>query len=220
MQHLELSRQMEGAPLDTSLGRSRRHSLVLSTLCKRNSRFTRKQLRSSLAGELYTLTEMWYRVAIIREFSAAITRPKPGAFASLHCGSLFSHIRARKLGAKKFLTRRFRGISGATKLDNVAWIPGTDNPADGPTKVKSEMGPLLRPLEGGTYRSRHLHQNKGVPFWDSPQTIPRRREIERYPSLIRTPSNLIFILPISGRCSRNFEFLAANKRKHGGCHCG
>ena len=52
--------------------------------------------------------------------------------------------------------------SGA--LGNIAWIPGTENPADGLTKISSELGPLLDLLETGKYRPRTLDQLRGVPF--------------------------------------------------------
>ena len=52
--------------------------------------------------------------------------------------------------------------SGA--LGNIAWIPGTENPADGLTKISSELGPLLGLLKTGNYRPRTLEQLRGLSF--------------------------------------------------------
>ena len=52
--------------------------------------------------------------------------------------------------------------SGA--LENIAWIPGTENPADGLTKISSELGPSLDLLKTGKYRPRALEQLRGLPF--------------------------------------------------------
>ena len=49
-------------------------------------------------------------------------------------------------------------------LRNIAWIPGTENPADGLTKISSELGPLLDLLKTGKYRPRALEQLKGMSF--------------------------------------------------------
>ena len=49
-------------------------------------------------------------------------------------------------------------------LGNVAWIPGAENPADGLTKISSELGPLLGLLKTGKYRPRALEQLRGLSF--------------------------------------------------------
>ena len=88
----------------------------------------------------------------------------------IDCESLFSRLRAGCLGAETFLTRHFRSILGALDsgdLGNVAWTPGTENPADGLTETSSELGPLLDLLKTGKYRPRTLEQLRGVTFVDN-----------------------------------------------------
>ena len=67
--------------------------------------------------------------------------------------------------ADKYLVRHFSGIQKALEagdLENVYWLPGTENPADSLTKVRSAMDPLLRLLELGAFSPRPLRRLKGV----------------------------------------------------------
>ena len=48
------------------------------------------------------------------------------------------------------------------ELDNVNWIPGLARPEDGLAKTKSDMAPLLRPLESGVYSPGILRPLKGI----------------------------------------------------------
>ena len=48
------------------------------------------------------------------------------------------------MAAEKFLVRRFSGSKQALEegdLDNAFWLPGAENPADGLTKVRSDLVP-------------------------------------------------------------------------------
>ena len=59
-----------------------------------------------------------------------------------------------KMITGKFLARYSLSIQQALEhkeLDNAYWIPGKGNPADGLTKLRSEVLPLLRLLELGPY---------------------------------------------------------------------
>ena len=51
---------------------------------------------------------------------------------------------------------------GEKELNNVFWIPGKENPADGSTKLHSETLPLLRLLASGTYSPGILRPLKGI----------------------------------------------------------
>ena len=53
---------------------------------------------------------------------------------------------------------------GCGDLGEVAWIPGTENPAGGLTKISSELGPLLDLLKTGMYRPRGLEHLRGLSF--------------------------------------------------------
>ena len=131
------------------------------------SKFTRKRVKSSLGGEIFALSEMWDHMEMIREFYGPLGHPKIRAYGLIDCEKLLSHLRTGRLGTEKFLTRHFRSILDAVEsgdLGNVAWIPGTENPADGLTKISSELGPLLDVLQTGRYRPRTLDQLRGVSF--------------------------------------------------------
>ena len=131
------------------------------------SKFTRKHVKSSLGGEIFALSEMWGHMEMIREFYEPLGHAKIRAYGLIDCESLLSHLRTGRLGAEKFLTRHFRSIMdavGGGDLGNVAWIPGTENPADGLTKISSELGPLLDLLQTGMYRPRALEQQRGLSF--------------------------------------------------------
>ena len=84
------------------------------------------------------------------------------------CESLFTRLKKNKLITEKFV-RHFLAIQQAIEfqeLDNVYWIPGKENPANGLTKLRSEILLLLRLMESGTYNPGYLRPLKGVAFWE------------------------------------------------------
>ena len=81
------------------------------------------------------------------------------------CESLFTYLKTKKLTAEKYLVRRFLSIQqalGGGDLENAYWLPGAENPADGLTRVRSYMVPLLQLLESGALYPGHLRTLKGV----------------------------------------------------------
>ena len=61
---------------------------------------------------------------------------------------------------EKYLVRHFLSIQqflDEGELENVYWIPGVENPADGLTKLRSEMGPIMTLLETGRFQPGALH---------------------------------------------------------------
>ena len=81
------------------------------------------------------------------------------------CDSLFAHLENRKMVTGKYVARHFLSIQQFIKegeLGNVYWLPGTENPADGHTKIKSEMGPILALLETGRCQPGFLRPLKGL----------------------------------------------------------
>ena len=139
-------------------------------------------------------------VEMISEFYMALGHEKIRSCGLLGSESLLSRLRAGRLGAEKFLTRHFRSILDALEsgdLGNVAWIPGTENPADGLTKEKSEIGPLLNLLETGTYRPGRSEQLRGVFYWET--------------VVILFPSRSLHFLP-RVRFSISFLLLAAKEK--------
>ena len=82
-----------------------------------------------------------------------------------NCESLFTHLKNRKMVTEKYLVRHFLSIQQFIEegnLDNVYWIPRTENPADGLTKSRSEMGPILAHLETGRLQPGLLRPLKGL----------------------------------------------------------
>ena len=58
---------------------------------------------------------------------------------------VFTRLKNRKMVTEKYLARHFLSIQQFLEegeLENVYWIPGVENPADGLTKLRSEMGPI------------------------------------------------------------------------------
>ncbi len=81
------------------------------------------------------------------------------------CESLFTHLKKSKSITEKFLVRHFLSIQRTLEekeLGNVIWIPGKENPAAGLTKLRSEILPLLRLLESGTYNPGMLRPLKRI----------------------------------------------------------
>ena len=131
------------------------------------SKFTRKLVKSSLGGEVYAFSEMLDHMSMLREFYGHFAGMSPGLVGLEDWGSLFTHLKNSKMIAEKLLARHFLSIQQALEeqeLDNVYWIPGRENPADGLTKLHSEILPLLRLLESGSYNPGILRPLKGITF--------------------------------------------------------
>ena len=65
----------------------------------------------------------------------------------------------------KYLARNFLSIQQFVEegeLGNAYRLPGTENPADGLTRIKSEMGPILALLETGRLPPGLLRPLKGI----------------------------------------------------------
>ena len=67
--------------------------------------------------------------------------------------------------AEKYWVRHFLSIQqalGEGELDNAYSAPGTEKPADGLTKVRSDTVPLLRLLRPGHFNPGSLRPLEGV----------------------------------------------------------
>ena len=85
----------------------------------------------------------------------ALGHEKLRPYGLIDCDSLLSHLRTGRLGTGKILTRHFRSILGAMEggdLGDVERIPGNENPADGLTKAKSDLGAAIS-FSGNGYLS-------------------------------------------------------------------
>ena len=114
---------------------------------------------------MYAFSEMIDHMALLREFYAPFSRMSPGLVAMEDFESLFTHLKNKKMVTEKYLVRHFLSIQQFIEegdLDNVYWLPGTENPADGLTKSRSEMGPILALLETGRFQPGLLRPLKGL----------------------------------------------------------
>ena len=104
-------------------------------------------------------------MALIREFYTPFVGLSPGMVGLEDCESLFSHFRTKKMITEKYLVRHFLSIQQSLEnkeLDNIYWLPGTGNPADGVTRMKSAMSPMLNLLEFGEFHPGVLRPLLGV----------------------------------------------------------
>ena len=116
-------------------------------------------------GEVYAFSATIDHMALLREFYGPFSHISPGLVGMEDCESLFTHLKRKKVIAEKFLPRHFLAIQQAIEireLDNVYWIRGRENPADGLTKLHSGGLPLLRLMESGTYNPGYLRPLLGV----------------------------------------------------------
>ena len=114
-------------------------------------------------------------MALLREFYTPFEGLSPGMVGLEDCESLFSHLRTKRMITEKYLVRHFLSIQQSldnNELDNIYWLPGTENPADGMTKMKSDMSPMLDLLKFGEFFPGVLRPLKGVC-----STEPSREEL-------------------------------------------
>ena len=81
------------------------------------------------------------------------------------CERLFTLLTTKTMIAEENLVRHFLSIQPALEegeLENAYWLPGTGNPADGPTEVRSYMVPLPRRFKTGGFRPGQLRLPKDV----------------------------------------------------------
>ena len=89
----------------------------------------------------------------------------PGVAALEACESLFARPKTKKVIAEECLVRHFlitQLPSEESDLENAYWLPGTENPADCLTKVRSDVVALLRFLDSGAFCPGRLRPLKGV----------------------------------------------------------
>ena len=104
-------------------------------------------------------------MALLRELFAPFSRISPGMVGMEDCGSLFTHLKNRKMVTEKYLARHFfsaQQFVGNGELENAYWLPGVGNPADGLTKLKSEMGSILALMETGRFQPGLLRPLEGL----------------------------------------------------------
>ena len=99
-------------------------------------------------------------------FCVFADRP-PGKVGPEECGGLFPRLRYRKNIAEEHCARQLLGILRALDenvLDNVFWLPRVENPAEAPTKVKSDAAPSMRLLQPGAFCAGARRPPSGASF--------------------------------------------------------
>ena len=114
---------------------------------------------------MYAFSEMVDRMSPLRDSHGHFMGMSPGLVGLEYCEKLFTHLRNKKPAAGKFLVRYFLTIRQALEtqeLGNVYSLPGLGGPADGLTKTRRDIVPLLRRLEPGAYTPGALRPLEGV----------------------------------------------------------
>ena len=114
---------------------------------------------------MYAFSEMIGHMTLLREFYGPFSRISPGLVGMEDCESPSTHLKNKNVITEKYLVRHFLSIQQSLddgELENAYWIPGTENPADGLTKLRSEMGPILALLETGRFQPGLLRPLKGL----------------------------------------------------------
>ena len=133
-------------------------------LLLRPSKFTRKLVKGSLGGEAYAVGGVTGHMATLREFFAPFADVPPGVAGSGDCESLSIHLNRRMISGN-YLARLFPSAETAIlqgELTNSFWRPGQENPADGLTKSRYVLVPLLNLLEAGASCPSAIRPFKGL----------------------------------------------------------
>ena len=91
----------------------------------------------------------------------------PGLAGLGDCENLFTHLKTKEMIAEKYLARHFLRTQQALEageVDNAHRGRGTENPADGLSKVRGDMAPLSRLLESGHFNPGSLKPLRRVPW--------------------------------------------------------
>ena len=116
---------------------------------------------------MYASGEMIDHMTLLREFYGPFSRIFPGLVGMEDCESLLTHLENRKMVTEKYLARHVLSIQQFLEdgeLENVYWILGTENPADGQTNLRRETGLIMALLETGRFQPGILRPLRGWPL--------------------------------------------------------
>ena len=119
-------------------------------------------VKSGLRRKVYGISEMVDHLPLLRVFYETFAYFSPSAVDPGDCGSIVSRLNEKGAISEKYAARDFSGIRlllGSDELDNVFWLLGSENPADG----RSDMVLPLRLLESGTCRPGVFGPLLGLP---------------------------------------------------------
>ena len=120
---------------------------------------------SGLGGEVDALSEMVAHMLVLKDSFGPSVGLGPGMVGLEASESLSARQHTKKMVAEKYSARHFLGIQGApveSESDNAPWLPETGIPADGLTKVRGDVVPLLKLLESGASNPGSWRPLEGV----------------------------------------------------------
>ena len=129
------------------------------------SKFPRMLGKSSLGAEVYAHSETAGHMSPLKDLFGPFDGLNLGAAGLEDCGGPLTCLKTKKMIAGKCLARRSLSTQqslGEGELDNIYLVPGTGHPADGPSRVRSDMAALLRLLESGHVNPGSLRPKRGV----------------------------------------------------------
>ena len=83
-------------------------------------------------------------MSLLRVSDVPFVDLNPGMAALEDSEGLFTHLETKKMIAEKYAARHFSGTQQTleeNEVDNAYWAPEAENPADGLTNVRRDMGP-------------------------------------------------------------------------------
>ena len=116
-------------------------------------------------GELYAFSEMVDHTSPHREFHAPFADLPPGKRSLEVCENFFNRVEQGRTITENYLAPhllRIQHLLGHGESDSAYWLPGSENPADGSTKEKSDMVTLLRALESGAPQPGNLRPLRAI----------------------------------------------------------
>ena len=125
--------------------------------------------KNSLGGEVYAIGEMVDHMSLLQDCYGLVDGLDPGMAGLADSETFVTYLKTKKMLNDKYSARHFLRIQqafGEGELDNVHWVPGTGNPADGSTKVRSDMAPLstsgIGPLQSWVVKTATKSALEGI----------------------------------------------------------
>ena len=122
-------------------------------------------MKSSLGGEVFALSETVDHMLLLKGSFGPFEDMNTRLVGWGDRESRFTHLKTKKMIAEKYLARHFRSTQQALEeddLENADCLPGTEHPADGRAKARSDMAPLSRLLESGRFDPGSLRPLRGM----------------------------------------------------------
>ena len=137
----------------------------LALCCNGRPNLPGRQPQATWVAKFRAPREMVDHMSLMRDFCEPFDSLGPGMASLDACESLFTNPKTERMIAGEYLVRRSMSTQQPLErreLNDAYWRPGAELPADGLTKVRGDMAPLLRILESGGFNPGSLRPGKGV----------------------------------------------------------